>query len=334
MHTYRKKSKFTERLTVLLLVLCIALSLCSCRTKKQKTQEEAEVKSTPEEKTVKAKETSADTVTRFLVLGRDRAVGLTDSILLVSVREETGSVSILQIPRDTYAEYTDKEVKKLNAAYASLGMDGLKSFLSEALGVQIDYAVAVELDTVREIVDAVGGVEITLEKEIDFRDANTGKEVHLPAGTNRLDGETAEYFVRYRSGYADADLGRMKAQKQFLQNLTLAAQKMDFAEQIRTVMTVLPKVQTDLPLPKAIAILRILSSADLSAIPMETAPGEPIRAENGAWYYCLDREKMREAVNAYLMPKDPVTDEIFDPKEIFDCKSEEKLHKIYTSERG
>ena len=59
---------------------------------------------------------ATDRITRILVMGRDRAAGLTDSMMVVTLNETTMQASILQIPRDTYANYTDRDYKKINGA--------------------------------------------------------------------------------------------------------------------------------------------------------------------------------------------------------------------------
>ena len=68
--------------------------------------------------------TATDRVLRFLVMGCDRAAGLTDSIFIVTVNETAKQASVLQIPRDTYANYTDRDYKKLNGAKRALGENG------------------------------------------------------------------------------------------------------------------------------------------------------------------------------------------------------------------
>ena len=72
-------------------------------------------------------------VTRILVLGCDRAVSLADSIFLVTVDETLKDATILQIPRDTYAEYTDRSYKKINGAPGALGVQHFKQFLEQPL---------------------------------------------------------------------------------------------------------------------------------------------------------------------------------------------------------
>ena len=117
---------------VLALVLCVTAVFVGAE----------EPDTTEETATVFAK----DRVTRILLLGCDRASGLADSILVVSINESDKQVSILQIPRDTYAEYTEKSYKKLNGALSALGESGIKELLGEALGVTIHHFAIVKLD--------------------------------------------------------------------------------------------------------------------------------------------------------------------------------------------
>ena len=98
-----------------------------------------------------------DKVLRILVLGCDRASGLCDTMFIVSVRKSDGRACILQIPRDTYANYTQKSYKKLNGALFSMGAKGVKDFLAESFGVPIDFFAVLDLDAFTEAVDAVGG---------------------------------------------------------------------------------------------------------------------------------------------------------------------------------
>ena len=78
--------------------------------------------------------------TNFLVLGKDEASGLYDVIMLVSYNATKNEIGVVQIPRDTYAEFTESSYKKLNGAVAALGGEReLCEFLSNALSVKIDH---------------------------------------------------------------------------------------------------------------------------------------------------------------------------------------------------
>jgi LCP family protein required for cell wall assembly len=158
-------------------------------------------------------------ITRFLLLGCDQSTKLTDSIMLVTVNETKKETSILQIPRDTYTEFTKKDYKKLNGAMSELGQKNLKRFLSDAIGVPIDFFVILKLDFFDDLVDAIGGVDIEIPEDMHYADPSQGLKIDLSQGRAHLSGREAEHFVRYRSGYVNADLGRLDAQKLFLKAL-------------------------------------------------------------------------------------------------------------------
>lgn len=272
-----------------------------------------------------------DPVKRFLIFGCDKAAALTDSIFLVSRNEATGELRVLQLPRDTYAAYTEGSYRKLNGALRSLGSEKCKAFFSRALGVRVDWFAAMDLECVSLLVDTVGGVDIDVPMNMDYSDPAQGLEIHLKAGRQHLDGAAALSFIRFRSGYVNADLGRMDAQKVFLRAFAEKCRNLNAATFFRMFMISVPHMQTDLPVTEAIRISRGLLNCDFSAIPIETAPGEAIRGKNGAWYYVLNRMGAQSAVNRLLSPNAPVSDEAFDPDRVFDRADDADFHGIYSS---
>ena len=96
---------------IFLVAVAILVSLFSCRAQELRET----VDSTPV--------ASEDGVMRVLILGCDRAASLTDTMMLVAIDRNTERVGILQIPRDTYAEYTDRDYKKINGAKNALGVE-------------------------------------------------------------------------------------------------------------------------------------------------------------------------------------------------------------------
>ena len=268
-------------------------------------------------------------VTRFLVLGRDRAAGLTDSILVVAINEDTKQVGILQIPRDTFAAYTQKDYKKLNGALNELGAGGIKTLLSEALCVRLDYFVILDLSCLRQTVNALGGVEVDVPQNMEYSDPAQGLMIRLSAGRHRLNGEEAEQFVRYRSGYANADLGRLDAQKLFLQGFAKQCKSVPPTSLLQAACTVLTKVQTDIGLSDAIRVVEVLRRCDAENIPMATVSGEAVRGVSGAWYFCINRAGAMRDVNECLFPSPALSEEIFDPHALFDRRENVEFHQIY-----
>ncbi len=273
---------------------------------------------------------SEDHVMRVLLLGCDRTAELTDSIMLVSLNSATHQASILQIPRDTYAEYTNRDYKKLNGAFNAMGAKKLKGFLEEALGVEIDCYVVIHPDALVSVVDAVGGVDIEIERDMEYSDPAQGLEIHLSAGNRHLSGAEAEQFVRYRSGYANADLGRLDAQKLFLKALAKKCKSISYMQMLKAAFGSMTSIRTDIGIGQIGSIVSTLRACDPDSTPMVTLSGRAAQGHSGAWYYILNRERALETVNRYLMPTTPIEDASFDPRRVFDREENELFHKIYT----
>lgn len=272
---------------------------------------------------------SGERVTRFLVMGRDRAAGLTDSIFVVALNETAHRASILQIPRDTFANYTEKDYKKLNGALNALGEREVKALLSEALGVRLDYFVILDLSCLRQLVNAIGGVDVEIPQDMEYSDPAQGLEIHLSAGLNHLDGAGAEQLVRFRSGYVNADLGRLDAQKLFLKAFAKQCQSVPPTRLAQAACMMLNRVQTDIGLPEAIRVVSVLRECNTDDIPMATVVGEALQGRSGAWYYCINRAGACRTVNDYLMPRRELTVSEFDPRGLFDQTQNGDFHKIY-----
>lgn len=266
---------------------------------------------------------------RVLVLGCDRAASLADCILLFTVDAEAHVVSVLQIPRDTYAEYTSRSYKKINGVLNALGIDGTVAMLEKILGVDIDAYVTLKPDALVSIVDAIGGIDLSVPVDMDYSDPAQGLEIHLKAGPTHLDGRAAEQFVRFRSGYANADLGRLDAQKLFLQALALKCSSLSLSQTLSAALHAMTTVQTNLSLPAAVRLISALRACDAEGIPMQTLPGGAIRGESGAWYYVVNREGAMRAVEELLRPTMPRGEVQFDPDRILDRASDPRFHRIY-----
>ena len=270
-------------------------------------------------------------VTRILLLGCDRASGLADSILVVSINEAEKHTSILQIPRDTYAEYTDRDYKKINGALSVLGEGGIKDFFSSALGVSIHHFAIVKLDLFCKMVDAVGGVDVDVPQKMEYHDPAQNLHISLEEGRQRLDGRAAEHFVRYRSGYVNADLGRLDAQKLFLRAFARRCRELTAPDYFRLAGASLVGVQTDLGIGDAIRLCKILRECDPDTVPMQTLAGQAVRGQSGAWYYVLNREGACRQINELTYPEAPINLSDFDAKGLFDRVQNPQFHNVYTA---
>ncbi len=165
----------------------------------------------------------------FLLLGirgaNDPNGGLlTDTIMIMSVKPQTGEVALISVPRDLYVEMPQSDHKnKINEAYAlgikdgkhwKKGLEYSKKTVSNVTGLDIHYAASIDFEAFKEIIDTLGGITITLNKP--FSETNQFAEgiIELPAGKQVVDGDTALLFVRAR--FSSNDFDRAKRQQQVL----------------------------------------------------------------------------------------------------------------------
>lgn len=145
-----------------------------------------------------------------------------DTILFLSFHLNKKDAYVISIPRDTYIYrkgYELAEQRKINAIYESHGADGMKQAVSYIFhGVPIHHYVVLDYEGVKKIVDSLGGVEVVVPFDMKYEDlsAKPPLRINLKAGRQVLDGEKALQFLRYRKGYIEGDLGRIKAQQEFL----------------------------------------------------------------------------------------------------------------------
>ncbi|MDH5292893.1 MAG: LCP family protein, partial [Acidimicrobiia bacterium] len=172
----------------------------------------------------------------YLIVGSDSRENLPDDLegrfgsfagqradVIILAHVSGGTVQMLSLPRDLKVSIDGHGTDKINAAYAYGGADLLASTIQNDLGVGISHYMEVEFGGFAEIVDAVGGVELTFE--YPTRDAKSGLDV--PAGTQVVDGATALAFVRSRAteelrdgSYQSAqggDIARTSRQRQVLE---------------------------------------------------------------------------------------------------------------------
>ena len=268
----------------------------------------------------------------FLLLGKDSTSGLCDVIMLVSYNVTESSVGVVQIPRDTYAKYTEGSYKKLNGAVNALGSEGeFCTFLSKSFGVAIDHYISLDIETVGEIVDIIGGVEVNVPCDMSYSDAEQDLYIDLKAGKALLDGEMAKKFVRFRSSYINGDIGRIDAQKIFLAALYKKLKTDTSVLEIGSVAArVADKIDTSLSLQEMISLAKTAFSVPSEKIRFVTLAGEgAVAKKSGASYYVISRpsciEIFREIFSA------GVDENNFDSGRLFLNEDYDEFERIYFS---
>lgn len=274
----------------------------------------------------------------YLILGLDDAASNSDSIMLVSYDSSDNSASVIQLPRDTYCK-SGSDTGKINGVYATFKASGLSDkesarrttdFISGKLGIRIDGFCALRLADLIKLVDALGGVHIILPREIAFYDGQGRVVRTLNAGENILSGEDSAFFVRYRAGYKTGDIGRLDAQKIFIDALFKTAVRNVGIDELFDIAGIFSKsVATNIGIRDVLGlVLKHSSKFRETEITYLTMPGAPLRAENGSWYYVINRKDSITVLKNHLFS----SGDQFDKSEDFLNKNESSFSKIYFSE--
>jgi LCP family protein required for cell wall assembly len=172
----------------------------------------------------------------ILLVGVDAAPGrshqLTDTMLVVSLGSAGERSAMISIPRDLYgAPLPDGRLynNKLNSLMTRAnnrpsefplgGVGTLKATIGGMLGVDIHYFAAISLLGFKQGIDAIGGVEVDVERAINdpsYSGVEGQRGFHLAAGRHWMDGDTALAYVRSRLGVGDSDFTRADRQQQLL----------------------------------------------------------------------------------------------------------------------
>ncbi|EHJ02000.1 cell envelope-related transcriptional attenuator [Clostridium sp. DL-VIII] len=145
----------------------------------------------------------------------------TDTIMVLNYNPQNKNLHIVSIPRDTLINVNGKNVK-INSAYEIGGYSKIKSEVENLLDININYMVKIDYTAFDEIIDAIGGVDMKIDRNMIYDDPVQNLHINFKAGeTVNLDGKKAEEFFRWRenndgSGFANGDLDRIENQHKFI----------------------------------------------------------------------------------------------------------------------
>ncbi len=167
------------------------------------------------------------------IAGTNKAgTNLTDTIMIASINTQTNQIALLSIPRDLYVTIHQTKIQtKINTLYQyglehnphnpDKAIQPLEETLKDITSLDIDYWLVMDFDGFQQIVDAIGGVNITNQRDIydtHYPGPNYSYETfQLKKGFQHLDGSTALKYARMRHNDPEGDFGRAKRQQQILQ---------------------------------------------------------------------------------------------------------------------
>ncbi len=225
--------------------------------------------------------------------------------------------SFLGIDGVTLTKYIDeKDSSKKNEMKEKIRKDFGIRYLAVLIyynfGIPCDFYANVNISGFRNIVDAIGGVDVYVPNRMYYNDPYQDLHIDIPAGNQHLDGKKAEQFVRFRSGYYSADIGRIEAQKIFMTAFIKKICSPQTVTKIGDIVEVISEnLTTNLSVSDAMYFATRAIEIDFSNIVMLTMPGASQYVGNVS-YYLADKEQIIETVNTYLNKySKPLTEEQF-----------------------
>ena len=223
--------------------------------------------------------------------------GMTDMIMYVNFDVANHKINMLQIPRDTYPgeEYKHGNTGKINAvALHNDGIGSLMELIYEQYKLPVDYYVTIDMQSLKEIVDLFGGIEVYIPKDISYKGST------LEQGYRNLDGEAAEFFVRNRN-YAQADIARLDMQRYFYQGLFARIRTANVWDLAKLAPVALKYVETNIPMDELISMGVSFLKVDSANIMMCKLPTySAAQRYNDQSHLICDVAKTTDLLNEYF----------------------------------
>ena len=314
-----RRQKRTRRIwPFLLLLLCFlgsaaAGAMFASSSFEKKTNPEKKIEAVlQEEGLIKAKDK-----TTVMIMGVDERVddvGRSDTLMIATLDPSTDHAALLSIPRDTRVKIKGRGYDKINAAFAYGGEKLAENTVESFLGIDIDHYLIVNTNSFVRLVDAIGGIDINVEKRMYYEDPwddNGGLVIDIYPGLQHMDGEKAVTYVRYRD--EEGDIGRVRRQQEFMAACMDKITSPSIIPKIPSIISeIMDAVQTDLSFREILGLAGALKDAQQNGLDMEMVPGKPLYID-GVSYWIPDVEMLRLSVaDALGIHVDPLLRERFE----------------------
>jgi LCP family protein required for cell wall assembly len=230
-----------------------------------------------------------------------------DMMLLAKLDFDRKTISALSIPRDTFIRHRNVGYKhsdpritgsRINAFHSFGGPDLAQQAVERTFDVTVDRTVVLNFEAFQELIDLLGGIEVYIQKDMEYKDVRGGLDIDLKKGRQVLTGYQAMGYVRFRKGAGESDFTRQDRQKELI---------MAIKDKILQQPTLIPLVAD-----KTVEILdRRLTGGELGSliwfaqqvptegIKMGSMPVNEPKTRGAAYLLYLDRDKLPEVLQEF-----------------------------------
>lgn len=244
----------------------------------------------------------------ILLLGSDKRPNeggfRTDTILLITINPELGTVNITSFPRDLYVYIPGWTIHRINTAMGHGGFKLLAETMEYNFGVRPTHYAMINHESFKQVIDSLGGIDVQVARSLTDHRAGYGSYT-VSAGLRHFDGETALWYVRSR--YSTNDFDRNRRQQEVIKGIAQRFLSFDIiAKAPQLYDTYKQNVETNISLEFATSLLPVaLKLTDTSRVNQYyISPSEVIsyRNANGSSVllpkYDLIKTIMMEALNS------------------------------------
>ena len=233
-----------------------------------------------------------------MIMGVDERaddVGRSDTLMIATLDPDKNQAALLSVPRDTRVKIKGHGFDKINAAYAYGGRKLTQETIESLLNTHIDHYIKINVHGFTKIIDALGGIDIEVEKRMYYEDPwddDGGLYIDLQPGMQHMDGKTAITYVRYRD--EEGDIGRIKRQQNFMKAVMDKLVSPTIIPKLPAIVSaVSDSVETDMSVSEILSFLGTLQDAKDNGLKSEMLPGKPVYIE-GISYWVPDISKTRQ----------------------------------------
>ena len=187
------------------------------------------------------------TVENILFIGvdsRGEEHSRSDTMILISIDKKNKRLKMTSFLRDTYVSIPEKGDMKLNAACFYGGPQLVVDTIESNFGIKIDHYALVDFEAFKEIINALGGVDVDITSAEAKYLRDTVKIPYIVEGHNHLNGGATLWYCRIR--YLDSDFNRTERQRKVISSIIKAATKQNPVKLIGEVKKILPYIESDM----------------------------------------------------------------------------------------
>ena len=245
-----------------------------------------------------------DNKVNILAVGYDSDINgaaRADTIILISLDVESNEAGMLFLPRDTYVSSQKRDFTKLNSSHVYGGIELTQKTIEEMLEVEIDYYLETDFKGFEKIIDRLGGVDINVAHRLHYVDKAGGLYINIPPGKQKLDGEEALEYVRYRD--VRGDIGRIERQQKFIDAVLAKVISPTIIPKIPGILKeVNNAVNTNIPLQDITPFLNTAKNINLNNIETKMLPGKA-KYIDGLSYWVPDMQAAEIMVDNLIRNK-------------------------------